>query len=916
MARFYFGLHLYNPQRLALTPGARLGPYEIVSALGAGGMGEVYRARDPRLSREVAIKVLPGGLSSDPERLQRFEQEARAAAALNHPNILALYDIGTHDGAPYLVTELLEGATLREQMASVALPIRKAIEYAVQIAHGLAAAHEKGIVHRDLKPENVFVTDDGRVKILDFGLAKLTQPESSAAGATALPTTPPNTMAGVVLGTIGYMSPEQVRGMAADHRADIFAFGAVLYEMLSGQRAFHGDTAMDAMTAIVKDHPPDLPAVERRIPPALVRIVDRCLEKSPAARFQSTRDLAFALESLTTHSGATSVVAAIEGPSAISALWRRRAAMAWASAAGVLLLVAVALAIGYVSRAPVVPRVVRFSIDEPKDVAFGGGNGFAPGAAISPDGRSVAFMARRTGGSADLLWIRSLDTLDARPLTGTDGGSFPFWSPDSTSIAFFAQGKLKKIDVSGGPAQTLCDALAGEGGTWNRDGVIVFAPNGTGALFRVSSAGGEPVAVTKLSATDKDTSHRWPDFLPDGRHFLFRSQPSNVAFVGSLDSGEVKRLVTTDSRTVYAPGYLIFVRGGTLVAQPFDPRRLETTGEAAPLAEDIRVNPSNGRAAFAVSESGVLAFRTGNANAPVQLTWFDRAGRELAKVGQLKDYRGMDLSPDGQRIVLHLHDAASGGGSLWMLDPARGTESRFTFTGLHDGSPHWSPDGSRVVFSSDRSGEFGNLYVKQAGGATPEEALLKSDAAKGPRSWSADGRFIVYDSDGGKTASDIWVLPLTGDRTPIPFLTTPAIEGQGELSPDGRWMAYTSNESGRFDIYVQPFPATGGKWLVSTGGGIEPHWRRDGKELFYVSGAPRRLMAVEVKTQGATFEASVPHALFDVAGFPGVAAGPNARSREFVASADGQKFLVALQPTGQASNPLTIVLNWTAGLKK
>ena len=883
-------------------------------------MGEVYRARDPRLSREVAIKVLPAGLSSDPERLQRFEQEARAAAALNHPNILALYDIGTHDDAPYLVTELLEGATLREHLVSVALPIRKAIEYPVQIAHGLAAAHEKGIVHRDLKPENVFVTDDGRVKILDFGLAKLTQPESALAGATALPTTPPHTMAGVILGTVGYMSPEQVRGIAADHRADIFAFGAVLYEMLSGQRAFHGDTAMDAMTAIVKDHPPDLPVVERRIPPALVRIADRCLEKSPAARFQSTRDLAFALESLTTHSGPSSVVAAIEGPSTTSVLWGRRAAMAWASAAGVLLLVAVALAIGYLSRAPVAPRAVRFLIDEPKDVAFAGGAAYAPGAAISPDGRHVAFMATRTGGSTNLLWIRSLDALDARPLSGTDGANFPFWSPDSTSIAYFAQGKLRKTDVSGGPALTLCDAPAGEGGTWNRDGVIVFAPKGTGTLFRVSSAGGQPAAVTKLSEADKDTSHRWPDFLPDGRHFLFLSQPSNVVYAGSLDSGEVKRLVNADSRALYAPGYLTFIRGDTLVAQPFDARRLETTGEAVPVAEDLRVNASNGRAAFAVSESGVLAYRTGNANSPVQLTWFDRTGREIAKLGQPKDYRGMDLSPDGQRIVLHLHETvggtATGSGGLWLIDLVRGTESRFTFTGMHDGSPHWSPDGSRVVFNSSRPGESQNLYVKPAGGATPEEALLKSDVAKSPTSWSADGRFVVYDNDGGKTSSDIWVLPLAGDRKPIPFLTTPANEGQGELSPDGRWMVYTSNESGRFDVYVQPFPATGGKWLVSTGGGIEPHWRRDGKELYYVSPVPRRLMAVDVKAQGSMFEASLPRALFDVTGIPVGLVGPGARVGVFVASADGQKFLVGLQPPAQVSNPLTIVLNWTAGLKK
>ena len=903
---------------MTIAAGTRLGPYEIVSALGAGGMGEVYRARDTRLGRDVAIKVLPTGLSSDPDRLVRFEQEARAAAALNHPNILAVFDIGTHESAPYIVSELLEGETLRERLASGALPARKAIEYAIQVARGLAAAHEKGIVHRDLKPDNVFVTTDGRVKILDFGLAKLTEREAAAPFVSALPTTPPLTLAGMVLGTIGYMAPEQVRGLAADARTDIFAFGALLYEMLSGRRAFGGDTTIDVMTAILKEDPPDLPTAERAMPPALQRIVDRCLEKSPAARFQTATDLAFALESLTAQSGTTPAVAAIDAARPAPVLWGRRAAMLWASAACVLLLATIVLGIGYVSRAPVAPSLVRFTIGEPTDVTFSGGPAYAPGAAISPDGRHVAFMAARTGASTTLLWVRSLDSPEARPLTGTDGASFPFWSPDSKSIAFFAQSKLRRVDVSGGPSQTLCDAPAGEGGTWNRDGVIVFAPDATGALARVSSAGGQPVPATKLSAADKDTSHRWPDFLPDGRHFLFLSQPSNVVHAGSLDSADVTRLVNADSRALYAPGYLLFIREDTLVAQPFDAGRLETTGEAVPVAEDIRVNTANGRAAFAVSESGVLVYRTGTAGNPVQLTWFDRAGREIGKVGQPKDYRGIDLSPDGQRIVLHLHEAVTGtagGGGLWLLDPTRGTESRFTFTGAHDTAPHWSPDGSRVVFGSSRSGEVPNLYVKPAGGATPEEVLLKTDVAKAPRSWSAAGRFVIYESIGGKTSTDIWVLPLAGDRKPIPFLTTPASEAQGELSPDGRWMVYTSNESGPYDIYVQPFPATGGKWLVSTGGGVEPHWRRDGKELYYLAAAPLRLMAVDVKTQGAMFEASVPHALFDLTGYPLGGIGPGNSSGAYAPSADGQKFLAAIRPNAQVANPLTVVLNWTTGKK-
>jgi len=905
---------------MSLGPGTRLGPYEILASIGAGGMGEVYRARDTRLGRDVAIKVLPPSLSSDPERLQRFEQEARAAAALNHTNILAVFDIGEYASSPYIVSELLDGQTLRERVAGGPVPVRKAIECAIQVARGLAAAHEKGIVHRDLKPDNVFVTTDSRVKILDFGLAKLTEQEPTALSVSALPTTPPLTLTGMVLGTIGYMAPEQVRGLAADARTDIFAFGALLYEMLSGRRAFGGETTIDVMTAILKEDPPDLPATEHAMPPALQRIVDRCLEKSPVARFQTASDLAFALESLSAHSGTTPpAVAAIDVARPASALWGRRAAMLWASAACVLLMATIVLAIGYVSRAPAAPAVVQFTVGEPTDATFAGGPAYAPGAAISPDGRHLVFMATRAGGSTALLWIRSLDASEARPLTGTDGANDPFWSPDSRSIGFFAQSKLKRVDVSGGPTQTLCDAPAGEGGTWNRDGVIVFAPDAGSALVRVSSAGGRPTAVTKLSA-DKETSHRWPDFLPDGRHFLFLSQPDNVVHIGSLDSAEVTRLVTADSRALYAPGYLLFIREETLVAQQFDAGQLQTTGEAVPVAEDVRVNPGNGRAAFAVSESGILVYRTGPAGFLTQLMWFDRAGKEIGRVGQPKDYRGIDLSPDGQRIVLHLHEqvfrGVAGGGGLWLLDTTRGTESRFTFSGAHDEAPHWSPDGSRVVFGSGRAGVDQNLYVKPAGGASPEEVLLKTDVAKAPRSWSADGRFIVYDSAGGKTLTDIWVLPLAGDRKPIPFLTTPANEGQGELSPDGRWMGYTSNESGRYDIYVQPFPATGGKWLVSTGGGIEPHWRRDGKELYYVSAPPQKLMAVDVKTQGAIFEASVPHALFDLTGYPFGGLSPFNTTGAYEPSADGQKFLASIRPNTTVSNPLTIVLNWTASLKK
>jgi eukaryotic-like serine/threonine-protein kinase len=903
---------------MALRAGVRVGPYEIVTAIGAGGMGEVYRARDTRLQRDVALKLLPAGVSSDPDRLARFEQEARAAAALNHPNILAVYDVGSYESAPYIVSELLEGETLRERLGNGPLPARKAIECAIQVARGLAAAHERGIVHRDLKPDNVFVTSDGRVKILDFGLAKLIEREPAALGASVLPTTPPQTMPGLVLGTIGYMAPEQVRGLAADARTDIFAFGALLYESLTGRRAFGGDTTIDVMTAILKEDPPDLPAAERHIPPAVQRIVDRCLEKSPAARFQTATDLAFALESLSSQSGTASAVVADDARTK-SILWSRRAAMLWASAACVFLAATVALAIGFMSRAPVASPAVRFTIGEPTGATFAGGPAFAPGAVISPDGRQVVFMATQKGAPSNLLWVRSLDTTESRPLTGTEGATLPFWSPDSKSVAFFAQGKLRKIDVTGGPPQTLCDAPAGEGGTWNRDGVILFAPAANGPLSRVSSAGGRPTDVTKLSAADKEISHRWPEFLPDGRHFMFLSRPGNVLHLGSLDSAEVMGIAATSSHAVYAKGYLLFVREETLVAQPFDVSRLQTIGEAVPVAEDVRVNSANGRAAFSASPTGVLVYRTGGNAIPVQLTWFDRAGKQIQKIGEPQDIRGMDLSPDGQRVVVHLHEQVgpTRGGGLWMLDTVRGTKLRFTFTDAHDLAPRWSPDGSRVVFASNRSGGPLNLYVKSAGGVTPEEPLLKSDSANGVSSWSRDGQFVVYDSLAGKAFTDVWLLPMTGQRKSLPFLTTPANEGQAEFSPDGRWIAYTSNESGRPDIYVQPYPATGGKWLVSTGGGVEPHWRADGKELYYVSDpGNQRLVAVDVKTEGAMFQEGVPKTLFPVIGINAFAPGPAFSSGSYAASADGQKFLVAIRSAAQNADPLTVVLNWTAGLKK
>jgi eukaryotic-like serine/threonine-protein kinase len=879
---------------VALISGTRLGPYEIQSPIGAGGMGEVYKARDTRLDRTVAVKVVPAAFATDFERRQRFEQEARAAAALNHPNILAVHDIGQHDSAPFIVSELLEGETLRERLSGGALPVRKAVEYAIQIARGLAAAHEKGITHRDLKPENIFITADGRVKILDFGLAKLTQAEPVLTGLSALPTTPPHTVPGVVLGTIGYMAPEQVRGLTADHRSDIFAFGTILYEMLSGQRAFRGDTSMDTMTAILKEDPADLPLAERHIPSALERIVDRCLEKSPASRFKSADDLAFALEALSSQADATTPVIA-------AAPLRNRHWLRWLVAGALLLAGAVSLpfAVVYFREPARDDRQIRFTVLAPDRATL---SNVPP--SISPDGRRVAFVANLDGKTQ--LWIRAINSTNAQPLLGTDDADYPFWSPDSRSIAFFADGKLKKIDASGGPAQTLSDVptLTARGGTWNRDGVIVFGA-AAGPLRRVSSAGGTPSLLTELDLSGGEVAHRNPSFLPDGRHFLFfvqGRQDKQGIYLGSLETKRGALLVRGDSSGVYAPpGYLIFARERTLMGQRFDVQTLALGGDAFPVAEPVGLYNQN-TATFSVSDNTVLAFAS--AYGDRQLAWFDRTGKLLERIGSSTSFFDVALSPDERRAAIQ-----SGNNDIWVVDLARaGVPSRLTFDAGVEDLPVWSPDGSLVLFNSTAAGTA-DLYSKPSTGAGKEEVILKSPGVKRATDWSRDGRFILYDNDDPNSASDLWVLPLFGEKKPEPFLQTPFAEQQARFSPDGKWIAYISNESGTAEVYVQSFPASGGKWQVSTRGGFTPRWRGDGRELFYLA-PDRRIMAVEVRTTGTTLEVSAATPLFQA---PVDVVSAVATNR-YAVSADGRRFLINAPVETTSSAPITIVVNWTAGL--
>lgn len=894
---------------MTLSHGTRLGAYNIVALIGAGGMGEVYRARDARLGRDVAIKVLPSGVAEDPERLRRFEQEARAAAALNHPNILAVYDIGQHDSAPYIVSELLEGETLRERLNGGAPPVRKTVEYAIQIAHGLAAAHEKGIVHRDLKPENIFVTGDGRVKILDFGLAKLTQPEPSAAALSTLPTTPPDTLPGVVLGTVGYMSPEQVRGLAADHRSDIFAFGAILYEMLSLRRAFAAATPADTMTAILKEDPPDLPAAERHIPPPLTRIVDRCLEKNSTARFQTASDLAFALESVSSQSDSAAETIT-PGRKALL----QNARVAWGVATSSLLVAALAIATTlYLRPAAPAPVVTRLDVvTPPTSDAFS--------FALSPDGRQLAFVANGEKGSQ--LWLRPLDQVRAQLLAGTEGASYPFWAPDGRALGFFADGKLKRIDVTGGALQVLADAPYPRGGTWNADGVIVFSPMAADPLMRVAATGGPVVPATHLAA--EQGSHRWPQFLPDGRRFLFlmaTGQPqTHGVYVGSLDGGEPTRVMPAETAAVYAaPGYLLHVSQGAqgvLTAYPFDAARATVVDEPMPVAQVVGTDDGARHGAFSVSAQGILAHRPGSP-ARRQLVWVDGAGKMLGAIGPPDESApgNPELAPDGQRVGIGR--IVQGNTDVWLIDVGRGVPSRFTFDVAIDNAPVWSPDASRVVFRSSRKGVH-DLFEKPARGTSDEQPLLVTSQVKSPLDWSRDGRFLLYGTQDPKTGTDLWVLPLTGERKPFAVLQSSFDEIEGQFSPDGRWLAYASNESGRYEIYIRTFPEAGGQWQISVAGGVQPRWRRDGRELFYVA-PDTRLMAVPIRLapDKQTLEAGAPVALFPTRLATGgnIATALSLARAQYAVAPDG-RFLMNIAADDVVTSPITVVLNWTAGLTK
>ena len=875
---------------MTLLAGARLGPYEVLSPLGAGGMGEVYRARDTRLGREVAVKVLPEELAGDPDRLRRFEGEARAASALSDPHIVTVFDIGIDGGVSYFATELVEGSDLRP-LLDEPLPTRKAIELAEQIASGLAAAHEKGIVHRDLKPENILVARSGLAKIADFGLAKLT--ESGNSNVSELPTSDGHqTTAGVVMGTVGYMSPEQARGAVLDFRSDQFVFGSILYEMLTGKSAFRRGSPAETLSSILREDPPPLPAT---VPFPLRWIVERCLSKTPEGRYASTRDLAQDLAALGDHLSERN--GAAEAPAIASRPLRRR----WLpmSILAILLLVAadVALRLNRPRRSDA--RTLQFEIGIPGDSSL---SVWRTPLALSPDGSRIVF---ETLGS---LWLRPLDSLEARPLARTDGAIYPFWSADGRSIGFIRHGQLQILDLKADSVpQTLC-AVPNPvtHGSWSRDGVILLGSLGQ-PISRIPSAGGRLTAVTRLDAARAETAHLFPHFLPDGLHFLFlaRSIKPELSgiYVGSLNGGSPRRLLAGDTNAAFAPpGFLLFGREGTLLKQPFDAGGLTLTGEADPVVGKVSFDTGGqGGMAFSVSRTGVLAYAL-IVMPPSQLEWLDRTGRKLGVVGAPGLHFDVDLAPDGRRAVVETMDPATGHGDLWIHELERGISSRFSHDPTWSFHPLWSPDGKNIVFSSTRAGGITTLFVKSTVGDRDEAPVSGSFIPGWPSGFSHDGRNLVFMKGSSSAGLDIFQVPLAGHHEPTPFLATEFSESQGTLSHDDRWIAYTSDESGRREVYVRPYPTGDGKWQISVDGGSEPRWRADGRELFFLS-PDGHLMAAEIP-ENAAFDKVRPVPLF------ATHARRHILRNDYGVSADGSRFLVNNVLPGEARTRIVVVLNW------
>ena len=888
---------------MPLSAGTRIGPYEIVAPIGAGGMGEVYRGRDTRLGRDVAIKILPESFASNETLRARFEREARTISSLNHPNICTLFDVGLQQGNPYLVMELLEGESLETRLAKGPLPVDQALRFGAQVADALSRAHRQGIIHRDLKPGNVMLTKTG-AKLLDFGLARAGPDEGPIQGMTAAAThAKPLTQEGTILGTFQYMAPEQLEGIEADARTDIFALGALLYEMATGRRAFEGKTKTSLIAAIVSGTPRPMGELIPMAPPALEHVVRRCLAKDPDDRWQSASDIASELRWISEAGSRAGEAAplAVRRRSRLRAAWALHAATAAAAA-----LATVALLRTDIGEQP----VVRTSLLPPEKMRFESNSSVAT---IAPDGQRVAFVAvDETGRSS--IWIRHLSALGGQPLLGTDGATHPFWSPDGRQLGFFADGKLKRIVTTGGPPQTICDASGGRGGAWGVDGTILFSPGTNEVIHRVPASGGIPAPVTQFDASGKELSHRYAEFLPDGRTFLFLAEGAiDVAgtdqgfalFAGTFGSMERRHVVATAASARYAhTGHLLYLRSGSLIAQAFDPDTLTLSGEGPPIVENVR-RTTRFEAAFGVSRNGVLIYQSGQAEEST-LVLVDRSGNDVTPVGNPAGYRGPRLSHDGRRIAASIPDPETQKSDIWVLDIARGSATRLTFDPDHDYAPRWSPDDKTIYFSANRQGR-GDIFAKSSFGTGNEELVFGSPGQDVLMGLSPDGLTGWVQSNVPRQSWDIHRVALSGGKGEA-FLATPYTENGPSPSPDGRWIAYASNESGRMEVYVQSLAGDGGKWQISTGGGTFPLWTKGGREIVFQA-PDDTLNAAAVRT-APVFSAGAPAVLFD----PGPLTGLPGTSWDV--SADGERFLVSRILEAADREPLTLVQNWPAALEK
>ncbi|MCI0607297.1 protein kinase [bacterium] len=902
---------------MAIVAGTRLGPYAIIAPLGAGGMGEIWRAKDTRLDREVAIKVLPAGFAANDLFRQRFEREAKAISQLNHPNICTLYDVGQVESGDalqvtgltpsksqihYIVMELLEGESLSERLKRGPLPVHEVLRCGREIASALDAAHRRGIIHRDLKPGNIILTKSG-AKLLDFGLAR-TMADSKAPldGVTGLPTeAEPLTAQGTILGTFQYMSPEQLEGLEADARTDIFAFGAVLYEMATGRRAFQGKSKTSLIAAIVSSQPAPISSVAPMTPPALDHLIRKCLEKDPDDRWQSAHDVSSQLQWISE----AGTQAGVATPVTIRRKTRER--IAWSFAALLFTLLAAVSWIHFGSRSEEVTPI-RSYLHPPEGTKFDFSESSIAGLAVSPDGKKIAFTASDESDHSH-VYVRFLDKLEARKLTGTQDANQPFWSPDSRFIAFFANGKLKKVDISGAPPLTLCDAPIGRSGAWNKEGIILFSPSTLEPIHQVRDSGGKSVPVTKLDVSAGETTHRWAHFLPDSKHFLYMAgthtlgaqSEANAIYAGTLDSIEDRKLILhARSNAVYASSHLIYVRDNNLVAQRFDPDKLETTGDPFTLAEGVSYSLGMFRGTFSASTTGILAYASGVSDEKNQIMWFNRQGKELVNVGEPGRWDYVCLSPDDLRAAVSSFDPNKGASDIWLIDLERNVESKFTFGELDAAYPVWSPDGSKLLYAAygkDPTGMKSKFSLKPTDGNAQPESIYETKNLAYTDDWSPDGRYVIFSESTAGGEMDLYYIDLEHAEKPVPLLKPDFNYEYGWFSPDGRWVAFTSNEAGSYQLYVMSFPDGKSKWQVSRGGVSGALSWRPGEILF--KGSEGKIMSVRVENHGDSIRLSNPEVLFI-----------NPRIQDFDLSHDGRRIIATVLPETAKAGSVTLVTNW------